>query len=85
MTTHVDLTLPDAERRLAASLSTPWRDLLYTPGPDLTSPLDPGAYRSSLVVLRDDGVAVRLTSRVTPAYGRELCRLRLETLPLTRP
>ena len=81
---HVDLTLPDAERRLAASLSTPWRDLLYTPGPDLTSPLDPGAYRSSLVVVRDDGVAVRVTSRVTPAFGGELCRLRLETLALSR-
>ena len=66
---HVDLTLPDAERRLAASLSTPWRDLLYTPGPDLTSPLDPGAYRSSLVVVLDDGVAVRVTSRVMPAFG----------------
>lgn len=83
-TPHVDLTLPDAERRLAASLSIPWRDLLYTPGPDLTSPLDPGAYRSSLVVVRDDDVAVRVTSRVTPAFGGELCRLRLETLPLTR-
>jgi hypothetical protein len=83
-TPHVDLTLPDAERRLAASLSTPWRDLLYTPGPDLTSPLDPGAYRSSLVVVRDDGVAVRVTSRVTPAFGGELCRLRLETLALSR-
>jgi hypothetical protein len=83
-TPHVDLTLPDAERRLAASLSTPWRDLLYTPGPDLTSPLDPGAYRSSLVVVRDDGVAVRVTSGVTPAFGGELCRLRLETLALSR-
>ena len=77
---HVDLTLPDAEHRLAASLSTPWRDLLYAPGPDLTSPLDPGAYRSSLVVIRDDDVAVRMTSRVTPAFGGELCRLRLEPL-----
>ena len=83
-TPHVDLTLPDAERRLAASLSTPWRDFLYTPGPDLTSPLDPGAYRSSLVVVRDDDVAVRVTSRVTPAFGGELCRLRLETLSSTR-
>ena len=81
---HVDLTLPDAERGLAASLSTPWRDLLYAPGPDLTSPIDPGAYRSSLIVVRDDGVAVRVTSRVTPAFGGELCRLRLETLTLSR-
>jgi hypothetical protein len=83
-TPHVDLTLPDAERRLAASLSRPWRDLLYTPGPDLTSPLDPGAYRSSLVVVRDDGVAVRVTSQVMPVFGGELCRLRLETLALPR-
>lgn len=81
---HVDLTLPDAERRLAASLSTPWRDLLYTPGPDLASPLDPGAYRSSLVVVLDDGVAIRVTSRVTPAFGGELCRLHLEILALPR-
>jgi hypothetical protein len=81
---HVDLTLPDAERGLAASLSTPWRDLLYAPGPDLTSPIDPGAYRSSLIVVRDDGVAVRVTSLVTPAFGRELCRLRLETLARSR-
>jgi hypothetical protein len=81
---HVDLTLPDAERRLAASLSTPWRDLLYTPGPDLASPLDPGSYRSSLVVVLDDGVAVRVTSRVTPAFGGELCRLHLEILALPR-
>jgi len=83
-TPHVDLTLPDAERRLAASLSTPWRDLLYAPGPDLTSPLDSGAYRSSLVVVRADDVAVRVTSLVIPAFGGELCRLRLETLALTR-
>src|SRR5258708_19924641 len=81
---HVDLTLPDAERGLAASLSTPWRDLLYAPGPDLTSPIDPGAYRSSLIVVRDDGVAVRVTSLVTPAFGGELCRLRLETLARSR-
>jgi hypothetical protein len=84
ITPHVDLTLPDAERRLAASLSTPWRDLLYAPGPDLTSPLDPGAYRASLVVVRDDDIAVRVTSRVIRAFGGELCRLRLEALPLTR-
>ena len=82
-TPHVDLTLPDAERRLAASLSTPWRDFLYAPGPDLISLLDPGAYRSSLVVVRNDDVAVRVTSLVTPAFGGELCRLRLEVLALS--
>jgi hypothetical protein len=77
---HVDLTLPDAERRWAASLATTWRDLLYAPGPGFTSPLDPGAYRSSLVVVRGDGVAIRVTSQVTPAFGGGLCRLRLEAL-----
>jgi hypothetical protein len=77
---HVDLTFPDAERQWAASLATTWRDLLYAPGPGFTSPLDPGAYRSSLVVVRGDGVAVRITSQVTPAFGSELCRLRLEAL-----
>ena len=66
---HVDLTLPDAERRPRRLPRRPWRDLLYIPGPDLTSPLDPGAYRSSLVVVRGDGVAIRVTSRVTPAFG----------------
>jgi hypothetical protein len=77
---HVDLTLPDPERHLAASLTAEWRDLLYAPGPALTSPLDPGAYRSSLVVVRADGGAIRVTSLVAPAFGGELCRLRLEAL-----
>ena len=84
-TPHVDLTLPDTERRLAASLSSPWRDLLYVPGPGLTSALDPGAYRSSLLVVRDDGLAVRVTSLVAPAFGGELCRLRFETPGSSRP
>jgi hypothetical protein len=35
-------------------------------------------------VVRDDGVAVRVTSLVTPAFGGELCRLRLETLARSR-
>jgi len=35
-------------------------------------------------VVLDDGVAVRVTSRVTPAFGGELCRLHLETLALSR-
>ena len=81
---HVDLTLPDPERRLAASLGTPWHDLLYAPGPGFTSPLDPGAYRSSFVVVRGDGVAIRVTSLVTPAFGGELSRLRLEALERLR-
>jgi hypothetical protein len=84
-TPHVDLTLPDVERQWAASLATTWRDLLYAPGPGFTSPLDPGAYRSSVVVVRGDGVAIRVTSLVAPAFGGELCRLRLEALGQHRP
>jgi hypothetical protein len=72
------------ERALAASLATSWRDLLYVPGPGLTSPLDPGAYRSSLVVIRDDGAAIRVTSRVSPAFGTDLSRLALEPVVPSR-
>jgi len=79
-TPHVDLTLPDAERLLAASLAGPWRDLLYAPGPDFTSPLDAGAYRASFVIVQGDGAPIRVTSRVTTAFGGELCRLGLEAL-----
>jgi hypothetical protein len=78
---HVDLTLPDRERALLASLRAPWRDLLYAPGPGLTSPLDPGAYRSSVVIVPADGPAVRVSSVVMPAFGGELCRMHLEALP----
>ncbi len=49
----IDLRLPDPERRLAATLPPAWRDLLYAPGPGFISPLDPGAYRSSFVVVPD--------------------------------
>ena len=77
-TPHVDLALPDTERLLAASLAGPWRDLLYAPGPDFTSPLDAGAYRASFVIVRGDGAPIRVTSRVATAFGGELCRLRLE-------
>ena len=78
---HVDLTLPDPERAVLRSLVGPWRDLLYAPGPGLTSPLDPGAYRSSLVIVPDAGPAVRVSSLVAPAFGAEICRLSLEALP----
>src|SRR6185312_8252354 len=82
---RVDLTLPAEERDLAASLAATWRDLLYVPGPGLTSPLDPGAYRSSLVVIRGDGAAIRVTSRVMPAFGADLSRLVLELVAPQRP
>ena len=79
MTTRtLDLTLPEPERRLAATLAGPWRDLLYVPGEGFTSPLDPGIYRSSFVIVPAVGAAVRLSSVIMPAFGGELCRLRLE-------
>ncbi|HEY7252735.1 MAG TPA: hypothetical protein VIG37_19710 [Methylomirabilota bacterium] len=78
---HIDLTLPDRERALVRSLLGPWRDLLYVPGPGLTSAFDPGAYRSSLVIVPAAALAVRVASLVAPAFGSELCRLRFEALP----
>lgn len=78
---HVDLTLPAAERALLRSLIAPWRDLLYAPGPGLTSALDPGAYRSSVVIVPGVGPPVRVSSLVAPAFGRDLCRLHVEVLP----
>lgn len=82
---HVELKLPESERALAASLATAWRDFLYTPGPGFTSPLDPGAYRSSFVVVPVEGAPVRVSSLATPVFGGELCRLRLEPLERYRP
>jgi len=76
----IDLRIPDPERRLAAALTTAWRDFLYAPGPGFTSPLDPGAYRSSFAVVPTHGPVVRVSSLVVPAFGGDLCRLRLETL-----
>jgi hypothetical protein len=78
---HIDLTLPESERGLLRSLLAPWRDVLYAPGPGLTSPLDPGAYRSSVVIVPAVGAPVRVASVVAPAFGSELCRLKLEALP----
>ena len=82
MVSHrIDLVLPAWERTLAASLGSPWRDLLYVPGPDFTSPLDPGSFRSAFVVVPTAGSAVRIASLIAPAFGIELCRLQLEALP----
>jgi hypothetical protein len=78
---RLDLRLTARERALASSLRAPWRDLLYTPGPGFTSPLEPGAYRSSVVIVPTDGPPVRVSSLVTPAFAGELCRIRLEVLP----
>jgi len=77
----IELPLSRAEHALAAALGRPWRDLLYVPGPDFTSPLEPGLFRSAFVVVPADGPAIRISSTVTPAFGIELCRLQLEALP----
>ena len=69
MTSPFDLRLPEPERRRAAGLVTRWRDLLYVPGPEFTSPLDPGLYRSSFVIVPAEGRAVRVSSFVVPAFG----------------
>jgi hypothetical protein len=81
MTRALDLSLSDPERRWAASLAAPWSDLLYSPGPGFASPLEPGLYRASLVVVPAGAAAVRVTSTVVPAFGGEVCRLRLEPVP----
>jgi hypothetical protein len=80
LTQAFDLRLPEPERRRAAGLATEWNDLLYVPGPGFTSPLEPGLYRSSFVIVPTEGRAVRVSSFVVPAFGSELCRLRLEPL-----
>jgi len=85
LTRIFDLRLPEPERRRAAALATRWNDLLYVPGPGFTAPLEPGLYRSSFVIAPADGPAVRVSSLVVPAFGGELCRLRLEPLVSFRP
>ena len=82
MTRAVDLTLSAVERRWAAALASTWSDLLYGPGPGFASPLEPGLFRASFVVVPAGAVAVRITSMVVPAFGGELCRLRLEPVPV---
>ncbi len=85
MTRALDLSLTEPERRRVALLAGRWRDLLYAPGPGFRSPLEPGVYTSSFVVVLDSGPAVRVSSLVIPAFGGELCRLRLEPLVSFRP
>ena len=80
MTRTFDLLLPDPERRRAAALATRWQDLLYVPGPGFASPLEPGLYRSHFVIVPGEGRVVRVSSFVVPAFGRDLCRLRLEPI-----
>jgi len=85
LTSAFDHRLPEPERRRAGQLATHWTDLLYVPGPDFTSPLEPGIYRANLVIVLADERAVRVSSFVVPAFGGELCRLRLEALASFRP
>jgi hypothetical protein len=80
VTLAFDLLLPEPERERATRLAGPWRDLLYVPGPDFSSALEPGLYRSSFLIVPIEGRAVRVSSFVVPAFGGELCRLRLEPL-----
>ena len=54
------------------------------PGPDFTSPLEPGLYRSAFVIVPAHGPAIRISSVVAPAFGIELCRLQVEALPSVR-
>lgn len=84
MTRVFELRLPDPERRRAAGLAGRWQDLLYVPGPEFSSPVEPGLYRSSFVIIPGDGRAVRVSSFVVPAFGVDLCRLRLEPLVSVR-
>ena len=84
MTPALDLGLPEPERRRAVDLRGRWADLLYVPGPGFTSELDPGLYASSFVVVREAGPAVRITSLSVPAFGSELCRVRIEPLAAVR-
>jgi len=81
LTRRLDIALTDPERRHAARLAGRWNDLLYAPGPGFSSPLEPGVYTSSFIVLPGDGPALRVSSLVVPAFGGDLCRIRIEPLP----
>jgi len=81
MTRAVDVSLPASERRWAAALVGAWSDLLYSPGPGFASPLEPGLFRASFVLVPRGAVAIRVTSLVIPAFGGEVCRLRFEPVP----
>jgi hypothetical protein len=62
----------------------PWKDLLYVPTPGFTTDLEPGCYRSTLFVVLGDGDVVRISSLAMPAFGGELCRIRLEPVNAVR-
>jgi hypothetical protein len=77
---RLDLELTEPERRHAAALRGRWNDLLYVPGPGFASALEPGLYASSFVILLEGGPALRVSSLTVPAFGGDLCRIRLEAL-----
>jgi hypothetical protein len=78
------LSLPEPERRRAAGLVGGWSDFLYVPWPGFVSPIEPGMYRSSLIIVPAGAEAVRVSSLVVPAFGGELCRLGVEPLHFAR-
>jgi hypothetical protein len=87
LTSRLDLSLTEPERRLAAALAGRWNDLLYVPGAGLALPLEPGFYASAFIVALEGAPALRISSLRIPAFGADLCRIRLEPLasyPLTR-
>jgi len=82
---YIELLMPEPERRRAGALRGGLADFLYVPNPDFTSPLDPGLHRSTFILVMADKQAVRVSSFVVPAFGRELCRLRIEPVQGYRP
>jgi hypothetical protein len=80
----LDLRIPRRERSLLVGLLGPWSDLLYVPGPGFTSPVDAGLYRSSFFAVPVTGRAVRISSLATPAFGADLCRIRVEPVAAFR-
>jgi hypothetical protein len=80
----LDLRLPLREQRLLSGLLGPWSDLLYVPGPGLTSPVDAGLCRSSFFAVPATGPAVRISSLAMPAFGADLCRIRVEPVAAYR-
>ena len=81
---RLDLLLPEPERRRAAALAGGLTDLFYVPGPGFTSSLDPGLYRSTFILVPRDGRPLRVSSFIVPAFGGELCRLRVEPVQSLR-
>jgi hypothetical protein len=80
VTRRLDLALTEPERRHASALCGRWNDLLYVPGPGFASALEPGSYTATFVIPLGSGPALRVSSLTVPAFGGDLCRIRLEAL-----